>query len=144
MPCKWHCQGSAISVEPSILRRIYMGIKVAKFGGSSVADVIQFKKVKTIIHADPTRTIVVVSAPGKRFEADTKLTDLLYLCQTHVEHNLAWDQIFQVVCDRFTAMAMSLGVSSDKLDLEKEFDIIKKDLNAGAGADYIASRGEYL
>ena len=121
-----------------------MGIKVAKFGGSSVADVIQFKKVRSIAQADPSRSIVVVSAPGKRFDADTKLTDLLYLCQTHVEHNLAWDQIFQVVCDRFHAMALSLGISNDQLDLQKEFDVIKEDLNSGAGADYIASRGEYL
>ena len=121
-----------------------MGLKVAKFGGSSVADVIQFKKVKSIVQADPTRRILVVSAPGKRYQTDTKLTDLLYLCQTHVEHNLPWDQLFQVVCDRFTAMALSLGLSRDQLDLEKEFEIIKKDLNGGAGADYIASRGEYL
>ncbi|HCU08735.1 MAG TPA: aspartate kinase [Clostridiales bacterium] len=121
-----------------------MGLKVAKFGGSSVADVIQFKKVKSIVQTDPSRTVVVVSAPGKRYQTDTKLTDLLYLCQTHVEHNLPWDQLFQVVCDRFTAMALSLGLDSSHLDLEKEFEIIKSDLNGGAGADYIASRGEYL
>ena len=121
-----------------------MGVKVAKFGGSSVADLIQFKKVKSIIEADPSRSVIVVSAPGKRYEADTKLTDLLYLCQTHVEHNLPWDQIFQVVCDRFNAMAFSLNISAGQLNLEKEFAVIKDDLNAGAGADYIASRGEYL
>lgn len=130
--------------EPSTSRRDYMGIKVAKFGGSSVADLIQFKKVKSIIQGDPSRSIIVVSAPGKRYEADTKLTDLLYLCQTHVEHNIPWDQIFQVVCDRFTAMAFSLSIDNKQLDLEKEFAVIKKDLNEGAGADYIASRGEYL
>ncbi|HHX92740.1 MAG TPA: aspartate kinase [Clostridiales bacterium] len=121
-----------------------MGIKVAKFGGSSVADVIQFKKVKSIVEADPTRSVLVVSAPGKRYETDTKLTDLLYLCQTHVEHNLPWDQLFQVVRDRFSAMALSLGLSADALDLEREFDTIRDDLNGGAGGDYIASRGEYL
>lgn len=121
-----------------------MGVKVAKFGGSSVADVIQFKKVKSIIESDQTRRFVVVSAPGKRFETDTKLTDLLYLCQTHVEHNLPWDQLFQVVRDRFTAMALSLGLPADAPDLEREFETIREDLNGGAGADYIASRGEYL
>ena len=121
-----------------------MGLKVAKFGGSSVADVIQFKKVKSIVQTDPTRRILVVSAPGKRYQTDTKLTDLLYLCQTHVEHNLPWDQLFQVVCDRFTAMALSLGLGRDQLDLDKEFEVIRSDLNGGAGADYIASRGEYL
>lgn len=130
--------------EPSISRGDCMGIKVAKFGGSSVADLIQFKKVKSIIQRDPSRSVVIVSAPGKRYEADTKLTDLLYLCQTHVDHNLPWDQIFQVVCDRFNAMAFSLNIDSKQLNLEKEFAVIKQDLNAGAGADYIASRGEYL
>lgn len=129
---------------PPVLRRQSMGLKVAKFGGSSVADVIQFKKVRSIVQADPTRKIVVVSAPGKRYPNDTKLTDLLYLCQTHVEHNLPWDQLFQVVSDRFTAMALSLGLHSEQLDLEPEFETIRKDLNGGAGAGYIASRGEYL
>ena len=121
-----------------------MGIKVAKVRRSSVAGVIQFKKVKEHREADPTRSVLVVSAPGKRYETDTKLTDLLYLCQTHVEHNLPWDQLFQVVRDRFTAMALSLGLSADALALEREFDTIRDDLNGGAGGDYIASRGEYL
>ena len=74
-----------------------MGIKVAKFGGSSVADGIQLTKTKAIIEQDPDRRYIVVSAPGKRFEGDNKITDLLYLCKTHIEHNLPYDQLFQVV-----------------------------------------------
>ena len=69
-----------------------MGIKVAKFGGSSVADAIQIGKTKKIIEADPDRKYIVVSAPGKRFDGDTKVTDLLYLCKTHIEHNLPYEQ----------------------------------------------------
>ena len=65
-----------------------MGIKVAKFGGSSVADAIQIGKIKDIVCADQDRRYVVVSAPGKRFDDDSKVTDLLYLCKTHIEHNL--------------------------------------------------------
>ena len=61
-----------------------MGIKVTKFGGSSVADAIQLNKMKDIILADPDRKYVVVSAPGKRYEQDNKVTDLLYLCKTHI------------------------------------------------------------
>ena len=70
-----------------------MGIKVAKFGGSSVADAIQIGKTKKIIEADPDRKYIVVSAPGKRFDGDTKVTDLLYLCKTHIEHNLPYEQL---------------------------------------------------
>jgi aspartate kinase len=118
-----------------------MGLKVAKFGGSSVADALQIEKIKNIIHADEDIKYVVVSAPGKRFSEDSKVTDLLYLCKTHIEHKLPYQQIFQVVCDRFMAVEVNLGVD---IDLRKEFEMIKENLEAGASADYIASRGEYL
>ena len=121
-----------------------MGIKVAKFGGSSVADTIQLMKVRDIISADPSRRYVVLSAPGKRYEQDTKMTDLLYLCHTHLVNHLPWDQLFQVVCDRFSAIAFTLGISQDMLDLPKEYAKIREEMEKGAGADYIASRGEYL
>ena len=118
-----------------------MGIKVAKFGGSSVADGIQLTKTKQIIEADPDRRYIVVSAPGKRFDGDNKITDLLYLCKTHMEHNLPYDQVFQVVTDRFMAVQLNLGVD---VDLQEHFDRIKENLKKGCSADYIASRGEYL
>ncbi len=121
-----------------------MGIKVAKFGGSSVADTIQLMKVRDIISSDPSRRYVVLSAPGKRYEQDTKMTDLLYLCHTHLVNHLPWDQLFQVVCDRFSAIAFTLGISQDILDLPKEYAKIREEMEKGAGADYIASRGEYL
>lgn len=65
-----------------------MGIKVCKFGGSSVADGIQLRKLKQIVESDPDRKFIVVSAPGKRFEGDNKITDILYLCRTHMEHKI--------------------------------------------------------
>lgn len=118
-----------------------MGLKVTKFGGSSVADVIQLNKMKNIIMSDESRRYVVVSAPGKRYAGDNKITDLLYLCKTHLEHNLPYEQIFQVVCDRYMAEAVNLGV---KADLAAEFADIRKKLENGGTADYIASRGEYV
>jgi len=118
-----------------------MGIKVAKFGGSSVSDAIQLAKVKSIVEADPDRRFVVVSAPGKRFHEDNKITDLLYLCKTHIEHNVPYDQVFQVICDRYVAIEFNLGVN---VGLRKHFDEINQNLRAGASVDYIASRGEYL
>ena len=83
----------------------------------------------------------MVSAPGKRFSEDSKVTDLLYLCKTHIEHKIPYEQIFQVICDRFMAVEVNLDVD---IDLEHEFEEIKRNLEAGASADYIASRGEYL
>lgn len=118
-----------------------MGIKVAKFGGSSVADAIQIGKTKSIIEADPQRRYIVVSAPGKRFDGDTKVTDLLYLCKTHIEHNLPYEQLFQVVCDRYKVTEVNLNVN---VDIQKYLDEIRKNLEKGTTADYVASRGEYL
>lgn len=118
-----------------------MGIKVAKFGGSSVADGIQLTKTKHIIQADPDRRYIVVSAPGKRFDSDNKITDLLYLCKTHIDHNLPYDQIFQVVADRFMAVEINLGI---EVDLLKHFEEIRENLKKNPTADYVASRGEYL
>jgi len=118
-----------------------LGVKVTKFGGSSVADAIQLNKMKDIILADPDRKYVVVSAPGKRYEQDNKVTDLLYLCKTHIEHNLPYEQVFQVICDRYMAMEINLGI---EINLMQEFEEIKSNLQKGASEDYIASRGEYL
>ncbi len=118
-----------------------MGLKVAKFGGSSLADGIQLTKTKKIIMADPDRKYIVVSAPGKRYEGDVKVTDLLYLCKAHIENHLPYEQVFQVICDRYMAMAINLGVT---VDLLPEFERIRENLQKGASSDYIASRGEYL
>lgn len=119
-----------------------MGLKVAKFGGSSVADAIQLMKIKKIIEADSERRYIVVSAPGKRFDKDNKITDLLYLCKTHMDHNLPYEQVLQVIQDRYVAAAVGLGLD---IDYDQQFQIIKNKLEKGeATADYLASRGEYL
>lgn len=118
-----------------------MGLKVAKFGGSSVADAIQIEKIHKIVDADDAIRYVVVSAPGKRFDKDSKVTDLLYSVKTHMEYDLPYDQLWQVIVDRFTAVAYKLGV---KVDLSKEFDTILEEMRNDASLDYIASRGEYL
>lgn len=118
-----------------------MGIIVAKFGGTSLADSYQFEKVKKIIESNPDRKYVVPSAPGKRFDSDNKVTDLLYLCKTHIEHNVPFDQVFQVICDRYISIAFNLKLS---IDLQPHFNEIKDKIINGASKDYIASRGEYL
>ena len=118
-----------------------MGIKVAKFGGSSVADAIQIRKLRDIVRADDAIKYVIVSAPGKRYADDSKVTDLLYLCKTHIEHKIPYEQIFQVIYDRFMAVEADLGVD---VDIKKELRNIKTHIEEGASVDYIASRGEYL
>ena len=118
-----------------------MGMKVAKFGGSSVADGIQLAKIREIIYADPDIRYVVVSAPGKRFSEDSKITDLLYSCKMHIEHHLPYEQLYQVVCDRFSAVAFNLGVDAG---LREEFESILTAMKSGASEDFVASRGEYL
>lgn len=118
-----------------------MGVKVAKFGGSSVADGIQLEKMRKIIASDPDRKYIVVSAPGKRFDGDNKITDLLFLCLTQLENNIPCDQIFQVVCDRFTAVKLNLDID---IDLTEDFDEIRERMSSGAPQDYVVSRGEYL
>ncbi len=118
-----------------------MGVKVAKFGGSSVADGIQLNKIKEIIMSDPERRYIVVSAPGKRFDGDNKITDLLYLVKTTMENMLPYDQLFQVICDRYTAVHANLGL---KVDMNEAYDEIRAKLATDPSADYIASRGEYL
>lgn len=116
-------------------------MKVAKFGGSSVADALQIEKIRNIIQGDPDIRYVVVSAPGKRFADDSKVTDLLYLCKTHIEHKIPYEQIFQVIYDRFMAVEADLGVD---VDIKKELKEIKQEIEEGVSVDYIASRGEYL
>ena len=80
-------------------------LKVAKFGGSSMADAKQFEKVRDIVRADPARKVIVVSAAGKRSADDHKLTDLLYLCYAHLQYGVNCDAVFQMICDRYIPSA---------------------------------------
>jgi aspartate kinase len=118
-----------------------MGITVAKFGGSSLADADQFRKVQDIIESDPDRRYIVPSAPGKRNSDDQKITDLLYLCHTHVEQTVPFDDVFHIISERYLGIIEDLGLS---FDLKPELDQVKKTIASGASADFTASRGEYL
>ena len=118
-----------------------MELKVVKFGGSSLADAEQFRKVANIIRSDDARRYVIPSAPGKRFDGDEKVTDLLYALYRayHGEGDIA--SAFCKVTTRFDEIMSDLGLN---LSLECEYLKIQKDLDNGAGSDYAASRGEYL
>ena len=118
-----------------------MNIIVTKFGGSSLADSIHFKKVKNIIESNADRRHVIPSAPGKRFSKDFKVTDLLYLCHAHVNSSIPLDDVFKLISDRYHDIVKELNLT---LDLDYHLNIVKKDIENGASADYTASRGEYL
>ena len=97
--------------------------------------------VKNIVLSDPERKFVVVSAPGKRFSGDTKVTDLLYAA--YAEHNKNGNAaaILEEIKSRFVALSDELGVH---IDLEEEFKSIADGIARSATDDFAASRGEYL
>ena len=116
-------------------------LKVAKFGGSSVAGAEQFKKVKAIIEADPARRVVVSSAAGKRFSADHKLTDLLYLCHAHLTYGVPCDDILDSIQQRFVEIRDELHL---QYDVESDFLSLRRRLNRDFSVDELVSRGEYF
>ena len=116
-------------------------LKVAKFGGSSVAGAEQFKKVKRIIEADPSRRLVVVSAAGKRGADDHKLTDLLYLCHAHLTYGVSCEDIMNTIRQRFVDIRNELGLH---YDVEGEFDALSARLSRDMSVDELVSRGEYF
>lgn len=115
---------------------------VCKFGGSSVADASQIKKVKAILESDEKRAVAVVSAPGKRNKEDEKITDLLYKCNGLVQQGQSCKPVFAKIQKRFLDIASELNIVTK--ELEEVLDEVRRNIDAGRGADYAASRGEYL
>jgi aspartate kinase len=120
-----------------------MGVITVKFGGSSVADAAQIRKTKDIVMSDKDRRYVIVSGPGKRSKEDEKITDLLYEYQRLAAGGAKSDAsaIFSVIEKRFTGLKEELGV---RVDIESALAKVAADLTDGRGADYAASRGEFL
>ncbi len=116
-------------------------LKVLKFGGSSMADARQFRKVRDIVLADESRRVVVVSAAGKRCKGDHKLTDLLYLCHAHLQYGVSCDNVFEMIKSRYTEIRDDLGLSTD---LEREFAALRAKMDKGISQDELVSRGEYF
>lgn len=115
--------------------------KVVKFGGSSLANAEQFQKVGEIIRSEESRRYVVPSAPGKRFDGDTKVTDMLYACYGAAEAGEDFSGKLQAIKMRFQEIIQGLSLD---LSLDREFEQIAADFSAHAGKEYAASRGEFL
>ena len=117
-------------------------LKVAKFGGSSMADAGQYRKVRDIILADPGRRVVIVSAAGKSAAENHKITDLLYLCHAHIRYGMDCTHVFNMIQNRYLQVRDELGL---ELPLEEEFEALKKRLDKKAiSEDELVSRGEYF
>ena len=120
-----------------------MGIKVCKFGGTSMASGNVILSAANIVESDSERRYVVVSAPGKRFSGDIKVTDLLYQCSDEIEAGdiAAFKETFGKIRVRFTNIEKEIG---RELHIEDGLDEAENAIMNGAGRDYCASRGEFL
>ena len=118
-----------------------MGKIVCKFGGSSVADAALIQRVASIVRGDPRRRFVVPSAPGKRSDDDSKITDLLYLCYELGRQKINFADPFGKIRQRFSDLSATLNSA---VDMDELLDEVECAIDAGAARDYVASRGEYL
>lgn len=115
--------------------------KVVKFGGSSLANAEQFKKVGDIVRSDESRRYVVPSAPGKRFSGDTKVTDMLYECYNAASKGEEFGSILNKIKERYYEIIRGLDI---ELSLDEEFKEIEEQFKLQSGKQYAASRGEFL
>ncbi len=106
-----------------------------------MANAPSIRRVADIVESDDKAQFIVVSAPGKREVADVKVTDLLYSCYETRNRDGLCDAALEQVIRRFDEIVSGLGLT---LDLTPEFNVIRDQINGGAGRDYASSRGEFL
>lgn len=116
-------------------------MKVAKFGGSSLADAGQLQKVKDIILADKDRKYIVVSAPGKGVNNNHKVTDLLAMCHQLSDHDLNFNEVYKIIEDVYKNIVADLGL---KIDIDGVLADVKEEITKGASYDFVISRGEFM
>ena len=98
-------------------------MKVTKFGGSSLADATQIKKVCEILTSDPERRVIVVSAPGKRNSSDIKVTDLLIALANAKISGQPGTQELEAVLNRFSSIC-------EELDILEVMDPLKENITS--------------
>lgn len=118
-----------------------MSTKVCKFGGTSMANSNNINDIANIINSDKTRKYVVVSAPGKRFGTDRKITDMLYACYHEVELNGECHSTFAQIRERYEEIVKDLALD---LNITEYLDEVEEGIVKYRSSDYAASRGEYL
>lgn len=120
-------------------------MKVCKFGGTSLANAEQIKKVCAIVLSDTERRIIVVSAPGKRYKDDIKVTDLLIACANAMLQKGECKSELEAVVSRFEEIAKELGLGSDiVIDIRKDLSkrINKDRTNKDKFMDCLKAAGE--
>jgi aspartokinase len=121
---------------------------VCKFGGTSLADAVQIRKVADIVRADPRRRFVVVSAPGKRSSNDQKITDLLLTCWHLATQKLHYQEPLSLIRERYDQIARDLNVppvAAPLLEMQSELSkLASGDTRSLATRDWMAARGEYF
>jgi len=121
---------------------------VCKFGGTSLADATQIKKVAAIVRADPRRRYIVVSAPGKRHKNDQKVTDLLLTCWHLAAQKLDYREPLRLIRERYNQIAVDLNVAPVDGPLAEMASELSKlasyDETSLATRDWMAARGEYF
>ncbi len=115
-------------------------VKIVKFGGSSLADSLQFQKVKKIIEGDYLRKVIVASAIGKRNNKEAKVTDLLYLLHAHLTYSVPYEAVLTMLEERFKQIQTDLGLN---FNITSELQMLRKELSKQISLDYLVSRGEY-
>jgi len=115
-------------------------LKVCKFGGTSLASVENIRRVIDIIKSDPSRRIIVVSAPGKRNSADTKMTDTLFDMFYRKERGESFDDAYNDFAKRFHDIEQAFNLKTDLREILEEF---YSEIKSGS-ADFITSTGEYF
>ena len=118
-------------------------MKVCKFGGSSMASAETIRRVAEIIRSDEQRKYIVVSAPGKRFKEDIKITDSLLNAYAECKKGKPLSALLKPVFERFSGIAKDLGIE-DKVDLASVFQEIEAGVVASPIPDYAAAQGERL
>ncbi len=118
-----------------------MNMTVCKFGGTSLADGNNIRRAAEIVLSDPSRKFAVVSAPGKRYSDDVKVTDLLYESFKESRGKDRCGEAFAKIRKRFLSIVAELGLN---FDITPILDRTEADIAASGSADFAASRGEYL
>ena len=91
-------------------------LKVSKFGGSSLATAEQVRQVCDIITGDAERRLIVVSAPGKRYSQDIKVTDLLIAAASErLAGKLGASECAEAI-ERYRSIISELGLPAESAE----------------------------
>ncbi len=114
---------------------------VAKFGGTSLADADQFRKVAAIVKANPERKYIVPSAPGKRSAGDIKITDQLIALHGAIQAKEDYKPLLQTIEERYLLIGTALDISLTAF--QEDFDRFAASLCENTTYAEIVSRGEH-